>query len=477
MTGLAAPTVEAIEAWGSDPALFFEQALGLRVWSRQREILNLVRDAKRGLRKKRISTRSGHKVSKSTTFAGLAWWFPLFVDNCRVLLTSSSGPQVQHILWRDLGIMRRRAADRGIPLGGHWHDLASSGVQFKNGNDILGRSTDEPENIAGWSGANLVVLADEASGIPDPIFEAIHGNMAGGGWLFMFGNPTQNDGQFYRSHHGESDLWETVHISSEESPNVTGREPPVPGLATPEWVEEYRTKCAPDPDQHAEYKVRVKGEFAGQGLNNPVTLDRLVAAEKRWADTPAEGPLEVGLDVAREGDDTSVAAPRRGKKVLPLEPLPPGDGKVVADHCVARVAKHKPPGQDKIRVNVDAIGVGASAFDHLKRRKDVDAFAVNVSLAADDTEHHHNLRSQVYFAVGDFCAEGGALPPDPAMRAEFLAHTFFFDAQGRYQLIKKEDVKKKIKRSPDRSEAVTLAVYRPRRTSGGLISVNIAPRL
>jgi phage terminase large subunit len=236
----------------------------------------------------------------------------------------------------------------------------------------------------------------------------------------------------------------------------------VPGLATKEWVEEYRQKCAPDPDQHAEYKVRVKGEFAGQGLNNPVTLDALTRAEKRWASTEPEGPLVVGLDAAREGDDTSVAAPRRGKKVFQLEALPPGDGKVVADHCVARVAKHKPPGQDRIKVNVDAIGIGASAYDHLKRRKDVEAVAINNARAADDSEHHHNLRSQIFFGVGDFLAEGGALPPDPALRAEFLAHTYFFDTQGRYQLPEKKDIKKKIKRSPDRADAVTLAVYRRR---------------
>jgi hypothetical protein len=167
-----------------------------------------------------------------------------------------------------------------------------------------------------------------------------------------------------------------------------------------------------------------------------------------------------------------VAAPRRGQKVLALEPLPKGDGPQTAAFCVNACKKYMAPGQVKMRVKVDVIGIGSSAYDALRRTKDVEAIAVDVSRASDDVEKYSNLRSQIYFGVGDFCHEGGALPPDPALRAELLAHTYVYDAQGRQKVVSKDDVKKKLERSPDRSDAV--AVYRPRvATASGLISIAI----
>jgi hypothetical protein len=59
----------------------------------------------------------------------------------------------------------------------------------------------------------------------------MRGNLAGGGWMLLFGNPTQNSGQFFRSFHEESDTFEPIHVSSEETPNITGREPSIRGLA------------------------------------------------------------------------------------------------------------------------------------------------------------------------------------------------------------------------------------------------------
>ncbi len=453
MAAVAETTKAALEAWAADPVLFAQEVLGLTVWSRQREILSAP------TRRKRVAVRSGHKAGKSVSIDAPALWFALFVPDAQVILTSSGGRQVKDILWTELTKLRRRAR---VPIGGDMHELPSSGLVFKDGRRILGFSTDEGERMAGFSGERLVFLADEASGIPDHIFQPMRGNLAGGGWLILFGNPTQNSGQFYRAFHEESDTFETIHVSSEETPNITGAEPPIGGLARPDWLAEYRKKCGPDYDRNAEYKVRVKGEFAGEGLNNPVTLDEVTAAMARWSSTEGEGPLEVALDVARYGDDTSVAAPGRGKKVFQLERLPKGDGPETARFCVDRCKKHKPAGQQKIRVKVDEIGVGASAYDALKRMPDVEAVPINVARASDEPDDFPNLRSQIFFGLGAFCRDGGALPPDPGLKAAILAHTYAFDERGRRKVVSKDVVKKKLERSPDDADACAIFAYRAR---------------
>jgi phage terminase large subunit len=158
VAAVAEATQRALDAWAESPPLFAEQVLGLQVWERQREILTAP------LRGKRTSTRSGHKIGKSTSIAALGLWFSLFVPRCQVILTSSSGRQVKDILWRELARLRRESR---IPLGGDWHDLPSSGLNFRDGRRIIGFATDEQENMAGFSGDNLVFLVDEASGVPD----------------------------------------------------------------------------------------------------------------------------------------------------------------------------------------------------------------------------------------------------------------------------------------------------------------------
>ncbi|HYM90726.1 MAG TPA: hypothetical protein VEW91_03700 [bacterium] len=59
-----------------------------------------------------------------------------------------------------------------------------------DGREIVGFSTDSPERMFGIRGANLLCILDEASGIPEPIFEAVEGNRADGIKVIMFSSPT-----------------------------------------------------------------------------------------------------------------------------------------------------------------------------------------------------------------------------------------------------------------------------------------------
>ena len=59
----------------------------------------------------------------------------------------------------------------------------------------------------GLSGAELLLIVDEASGVPDEITDAIEGNLAAGGKLVLFSNPTRLSGLFYDSHTRQRDHW------------------------------------------------------------------------------------------------------------------------------------------------------------------------------------------------------------------------------------------------------------------------------
>jgi len=395
--------------------------------------------------------RSGHKIGKSSAVVVLALWFVTTRPRARVVMTSASYRQVRDILWKEL---RRIHSVAPIPIGGRLATDPETGLQCKDGREIVGLSTNEPERIAGYSGPEMLFIIDEASGVDEAVFEALEGNRAGGARIVMLSNATRTAGTFFDAFHGKADFWRTIHISSEETPNVTGLEDPIPGLATREWVEEKRREWG---EQSALYAVRVRGDFPAQGERAVVPLSYVLDAIAREAEP--DGPLMFGLDVARFGDDESVLVARRGKAVIDARAFAQLDGPDLAGR-VLEVVRGLRRQDERPTVNVDVIGVGSSVFDVLVRSPEVQAVAVNVSEKAT-TEGYHALRDQLWGAVRDWLKDGGSIPDDARLQAEIVSPTYAFDAQGRMKVESKADMKKRLGRSPDRADALALAIHTP----------------
>ena len=434
----------------ADPVVFASEVFGLRVWRRQAELLASVRDHDR------VTATSGHKTGKSTSFAILAWWFasdPEGRPAARVAMTSASARQVKKILWREIRALWRRAKARGYDLGPEPALDPETGVQWDDGREIFGFTSRDPEKAAGTSGAWLLFLLDEASGIPEEIFEALEGNRAGGAKIVLASNPTQQSGEFYESHHTKRRFYQPLTISSEEAAEV---DPPIPGLATRAWIAEKREEWGPDSPL---YHVRVAGRFAAQATDAVVGLSLVLDAVERGRDKElvGEGRLVVGFDVARFGDDETVLAPRRGRRVFSLIPLPPGDGPDTAARALVALGDAGLLEPDELpRLIVDANGVGASVYDALSRRDDCEAVAVNTATVANDSENYANLRAELHFALNAWLREGGALPDDARLQSEIVAPTYRADGRNRLLVESKDDLRKRLRRSPDRADAVML---------------------
>lgn len=399
--------------------------------------------------------RSGHKIGKSTSAAILLLWFLCTKERALVVLLSSSGHQVKNILWKEV---RRLYHASKLPLGGEIFLDPATGLRFADGRKAYGLSTDKAEKAAGVSGPNNLYILDEASGIAEPIFEAMEGNRAGGeSRMVMFSNPTQVSGTFYESFTTKRDYWHGIHVRSDETPNCTGEGPAIPGLANPDWVAEKKKEWGVD---SALYHVRVLGNFPLQASNAIIGLGLVEEAMKRWESTPAAGRLEIGVDVARFGDDETVIVVRRGNKVYPPKALRSMDGVEVAGK-VLEIARALRRPEERVKIKIDGIGVGASPVDILSRAKDVDLVDVNVSKKSDDEEDNSNLRTQLWFGLADWLRAGGTLPPDKLLEAELVAATYTFDTQGRRRAEPKDKIKERIQRSPDRADALALAVYSP----------------
>lgn len=463
---------ERFEAYRDDPVAFFREVLRVEPWDRQAQLIDAVGSHDR------VLCRSGHKCGKSLSCVGLALWWVATRRQGRVILTAPTFRQVKDILWRELRFWYPRVQHT---MGGD--DLPkdpATGLHLPGGREITGVSTNQPENLAGISGAELLFIVDEASGFPDELYEVIKGNAAGGAKIVAISNPTRTVGWFYEGFkRGTYDLeaanvpasrWRLIHISSEETPNVLGGTDAIPGLATAGWVEEMREECSPDYESNAVYLVRVRGEFPTEATDSVIPLRVVHEAQKRWEDVPPEAaaPLVLGVDVARFGDDETVIQPVRGGYAWLPTTLSKADGPTVAEEVVRLALAMRSGERERVRINVDGIGVGSSVVDALRRHEacaegDVFVVDVNVGESADD-EDHSNLRSQLWFGLRTWLIEGGAIPDDDSLESELLAPTYTFDARGRKKVMSKEDIRKVIGRSPDRADALCLAVYRGRST-------------
>lgn len=473
------------ERYRNDPVGFTRDVFGINPWDRQTEILEGVRDHDY------FACRAGHKVSKSLSAAALAFWWVETRRNGRCVLTAPSDHQLKNILWPEAHSLHARAVKRGVDLGGTLYTDHHSGFKIAEKWGIFGVTTDKAERVAGVSGDWVLIIVDEASGYPEHLFPAIFGNMAGGGSdgrakVALFSQATQTSGTFFDAFHSRKANWKTQHISSTESPNFRGGN--IPGLATPEWEAWAREQWG-GPGSPL-YEVRVLGNFPSQASNAVIALGLVDAAVARWADTVADGPLEIGVDPARDGDDESVIIARRGKRIIKIEAHRNLDGPQLGA-MVVLFARGLVSDADIYlpRVKVDSIGLGTSCFDFLVHnygqktpppaRPQMDVIGVNSACSADETvvvapaangqpaktaaDEYINLRAQLGFGVREWLKAGGAIPDDGKLQAELVAPTFTIGARGKLVIEEKKEVKKRLQRSPDRADALALAVYEPQR--------------
>jgi len=120
-----------------------------------------------------------------------------------------------------------------------------------------------------------------------------------------------------------------------------------------------------------------------------------------------------------------------------------------------------------LKVIVDEIGIGAGVVDRLKEQGRR-VTGVNFGVVALDTDKYRNIRAECYWklreALNPESEKPLAIPKEFVKLAiELVAIEWFVSSTGKTQIEPKENVKKKLGRSPDHADALALTYARPRR--------------
>lgn len=184
-------------------------------------------------------------------------------------------------------------------------------------------------------------------------------------------------------------------------------------------------------------------------------------------------PLIIGLDIARFGDDTTVFCFRKGRWCYRFDTYTHKDMVEVANIATNFIREYRPA-----RLFLDDGGVGGGVYDILKDRGLGEVVrGVNFGGNAIDDERYANRRAEMWDCVREWLTQVVQLPSDDRLLDDLCAVNKKYDRRGRLQLESKEEVKKRLGRSPDKADALALTfaepvydVGRPRMYGNGNVS-------
>lgn len=224
--------------------------------------------------------------------------------------------------------------------------------------------------------------------------------------------------------------------------------------ALPESEIELARRSMPENAFRQEYLC----DFAAANENAliPLTLAMAARGKHLIESTYSHAPKILGVDVARQGGDSSVILRRQGMasfKPIKLDQL---DSMAVASRVAQEWQLWKPDA-----VFVDGTGgYGAGVIDRL-RQLGYTPIEVQFGGKANDPRFL-NKRAEMWWGVKEWLEAGGALPDEMELVRELAAPTYEFDrTRGVFRLEPKEDVKERIGRSPDIADALALTFAQP----------------
>ena len=240
---------------------------------------------------------------------------------------------------------------------------------------------------------------------------------------------------------------------------------PLPGLVSHRWIEDQRRVHG---EESAFWQARVLGQVPDEAADALIRLGWIEAARRRWEDSAHECEIhecgwtereaqavQIGLDVARHGGDKIAWAIRQDVDVVHVETWDGTDDLTkVIDHTAALCAQWSAK-----RVVVDATGMGWGVVDGLTR-KQIDVLGVNFGAKATDERRFANRRAELWWTLREWLRLGrGALPLDDSLLRDLLAPTYKFGKTGeRFELEGKDEMRKRLGRSPDLGDAVALCL-------------------
>lgn len=294
----------------------------------------------------------------------------------------------------------------------------------------VAKTATKPQNMQGFHEDHMLIVVDEASGVADPIMEAILGTLSGeDNKLLLMGNPNRIDGVFYDAFNKDRDKFKTHTVSSRDSKRTSK-----------DNIAMLESKYGKDSDV---VRVRIDGQFPKGALDSFISLETVELACSALNKYTKKDTMETTGNVI-------VCCKEYMKRFSHLK------------SCI---------------VKVDDTGVGGGVTDRLKEvikteRLPIKVIPVNNGEFATD-DYYFNLGSQLWGHIKELLEVNFSdnlqgkddvqieLPHDDEMIKQLSVRKYHMTSKGKIQLESKDDMKKRGLESPDTADSLALCLYEP----------------
>lgn len=512
------------------PAAFAREVLGSSWTAKQEEIARYVKTHRR------VAVKSANGVGKTYLAADLALWFLYTHENAIVLTVAPTHRQLRFALWKEIhrrlrcaqqlsnqrvsqvsNIENQKSKIRTASLPGRAY---ATRLHLRPDWYAVGISTDKVDNLQGFHAEHLLIIIEEASGIPDSFWEACETMAVGdNNRIVAIGNPLRASGRFFNIFR-KGQGWRRLTVSALDHPNIRGRAQQIKGCVTKaylqdriaDWCEELhepndendqnnRPRPRPRPrnrflssskDQSTKSDASDSPDSPGHAAHRQSTINDLPNAP----DTiKHEGRTYRPNDLFRtrvmgefpSADDHSLiplrwieaairrTLPQKGHRRMAADIARFGEDSTVigirhGPVITELIVKH---GQDtaetagqinrlayEIRpetISIDSIGIGAGVVDRLYELKTEGVEAINVSLPARDPERFFNRRAELYWGLRERFRTGDVdIPDDDRLIEELSTLRYQITSRGQIRIESKDELKKRLGRSPDYADTVAM---------------------
>ncbi len=465
---------ESIPMWKNNPIMFFREVLNFIPDDWQVDVANDVKDYPR------ITVKSGQGVGKTGLEAAILLWYLVCFYDARIVATAPTKHQLNDVLWSEVDKWMSKSPLLCMVL--KWTKSYIYMVGYEKRWFAVARTATKPENMQGFHEDNMLFIVDEASGVADPIMEAILGTLSGdNNKLLLMGNPTKKFGTFYDSHTKDRKSYKCHTVDAEKSSRTNK-----------ENIETLKRKYGENSNV---VRVRVHGDFPEQeddvfipiamletSIRTEISDDTakalglyIDANGNNITDTSKVEKIEIGCDVARFGSDKTCIGFRINEVVKIYKKYNGQDTNWTASSIAVLYKKLKSnfSYKGKIAIKIDDGGVGGGVVDQLKamQRSDPklfeDMYIIPVAFGRP-IKHKYYADTTTYMMsiVRDListCDDNGntkkpeiILPDDNDLIGQLSCRKYFFTSNGKQQVESKKQMKERNIASPDEGDCILL---------------------
>jgi len=363
-----------------------------------------------------------------------------------------------------------------------------------------------PAGMQGLHAEHMLIIVDEAAGVTANLVDAVETLATNdNASILMIGNPDDPQSQFARIH-GDPEKYgyHTIRITAADTPNFTDEHKSLPraltqSLLSPRWVREREKAWGLN---HPFYIAKVLAEFPSDTENQIAITHDIVAARVPFreraatigtvvgvayattasAATPhSDKPttrltVALGVDVAgsEHGDETVIREVRQttiGHGLGMSQTIVVGREWRVRTKEPSEIASLATLAQTQSKatiIAVDTVGIGwgvraliADAMKQGNNQSKATVVGINAAQMADNKELYANKRAEMWWATArDLFSSGridtSAAPNLEELEAQLLSARYKI-VKGKIQVELKDDIRKRLGRSPDNADAFLLA--------------------